>query len=173
MERARIEGRAFFFLQQECELLVESIDYAAKALNSSRLPGRVEAFMARILVVDDEKPLAETLATILRMNNYEVQVAHDGVEGYNAAALFAPNLIISDVAMPNRNGVEMAIEIRRDLPGIQILLISGQATSVGLLEAARQRGYDFECLAKPIHPLDLLSKIATLLARSAAAKQAS
>jgi DNA-binding response OmpR family regulator len=129
--------------------------------------------MARILVVDDEKPLAETLATILRMNNYEVQVAHDGVEGYNAAALFAPNLIISDVAMPNRNGVEMAIEIRRDLLGIQILLISGQATTVGLLEAARQRGYDFECLAKPIHPLDLLNKIATLLTRSAAAKQAS
>ena len=129
--------------------------------------------MARILVVDDEKPLAETLATILQMNNYEVQVAHDGVEGYNAAASFAPDLIISDVAMPNRNGVEMSIDIRRDLPCVQILLISGQAATVGILEAAKQRGYDFDCLAKPVHPLDLLNKIATLLARSAAAKQAS
>lgn len=129
--------------------------------------------MARILVVDDEKRLAETLATILRMHNYEVRVANNGVEGYTMAASFAPDLIISDVAMPNRNGVDMAIEIRRDMPDIQILLISGQAITVGLLEAARQRGYDFECLAKPIHPLDLLSKIAGLLARSAAAKQAS
>ena len=129
--------------------------------------------MTRILVVDDEKPLAETLATILRMNNYEVQVAHDGVQGYSAATSFAPDLIISDVAMPNRNGVEMAIDIRRDLPCVQILLISGQAATVGVLEAARHRGYEFECLAKPIHPLDLLNKIATLLARSAAAKQAS
>lgn len=128
--------------------------------------------MARILVVDDEKPLAETLVTILRMNNYEVQAAHDGVEGYNTAASFAPDLIISDVAMPNRNGVEMAIDIQRDLPGTEILLISGQAATVSVLEAARQRGYDFECLAKPIHPLDLLNKIAALLARSAA-KQAS
>ena len=129
--------------------------------------------MARILVVDDEKPLAETLATILRMNNYEVQVAHDGVEGYDRAASFAPELIISDVAMPNRNGVEMAIEIQRDMPATQTLLISGQAVTVGLLEAARQRGYDFQCLAKPIHPLDLLNKIASLLARSATTKQAS
>ena len=129
--------------------------------------------MARILVVDDEKPLAETLAAILRMNNYEVQVAHDGVEGYDTATSFKPELIISDVAMPNRNGVDMAIEIQRDMPDTQTLLISGQATTVGLLEAARQRGYNFECLAKPIHPLDLLSKIAGLLARSAAAKQAS
>jgi DNA-binding response OmpR family regulator len=129
--------------------------------------------MARILVVDDEKPLAETLATILRMNNYEVQVAYDGVEGYDRAASFEPDLIISDVAMPNRNGVDMAIEIQRDVPGTQILLISGQATTVGVLEAARQRGYNFECLAKPVHPLDLLSKIASLLGRSSAAKQAS
>lgn len=129
--------------------------------------------MARILVVDDEKPLAETLATILRMNSYEVQIAHDGVEGYDTAASFKPDLIISDVAMPNRNGVDMAIEIQRDMPGTQTLLISGQATTVGVLEAARKRGYNFECLAKPVHPLDLLSKIASLLARSSAAKQAS
>jgi DNA-binding response OmpR family regulator len=126
--------------------------------------------MARILIVDDEKPLADTLATILRLKQYEVEVAYDGVEGITAAQRFHPDLIVSDVAMPKRNGVEMAIALTQSIPQTKILLVSGQAVTTGLLQEARARGYDFECLAKPLHPVDLLNRIALLLSASSSAQ---
>lgn len=118
---------------------------------------------ARILIVDDEKNLADTLATILKTQAYEVQVAYDGVQGYQAALTFQPDLVLSDVAMPNRNGVEMAIMVREKMPDTSIVLISGQAITQGSLEPARRRGYHFQCLTKPIHPVELMEKLAGLL----------
>lgn len=126
---------------------------------------------ARILVVDDEQNLANTLAIILEAKGYQVHVAYDGVQGFDTALSFQPDLILSDVAMPNRDGVEMAIMVRQKLPETKILLISGQAVTVGLLEEARRRGYDFECLAKPIHPAELLEKIEVLLSSTDATPQ--
>ncbi len=119
--------------------------------------------MARILVVDDEKGLRETLAAILKTKNYEVEVAADGVQGHLAAKSFDPHLVISDVVMPNRDGVEMAIMIVNDLPAAKILLVSGQAVTKELLAKAQARGYDFPCLNKPVHPVDLLKKVDEML----------
>jgi len=121
---------------------------------------------ARILLVDDEPGIRETLAAILRANHYTVEVAADGVQGFDAAMSFAPDLVISDVVMPNRNGVEMAILISRSLPKSKILLISRQAVTKEFLTNAHERGYDFPCLSKPIHPTDLLKKIAEIVDRS-------
>jgi CheY-like chemotaxis protein len=57
------------------------------------------------------------------------------------------------------NGIEAAIRIRALLPQIKILLFSGQAATADLLERARSQGYEFEILAKPVHPQDLLSRL--------------
>ena len=70
-----------------------------------------------------------------------------------------PDLIISDVIMPDMNGIEAAIRIRQLLPGCKILLFSGQAATAELLEKARQEGHEFEILAKPVHPQDLLAQL--------------
>ena len=70
-----------------------------------------------------------------------------------------PDLIISDVIMPDMNGIEAAIRIRQALPGCKILLFSGQAATADLLEKARAQGHEFEILAKPVHPQDLLAKL--------------
>lgn len=126
--------------------------------------------MARILVVDDEKPLADTLATILRLKQYEVEVAYDGLEGITAARRFHPDLIVSDVAMPKQNGIELAIAVTQTIPQTKILLVSGQAVTTELLQEAKTRGYEFECLAKPVHPVDLLNRIAYLLSASSTAQ---
>jgi CheY-like chemotaxis protein len=121
----------------------------------------------RILVVDDEKGIVETLTIILSMKGYSVDAAFDGVEGYKIACRCKPDLIISDVAMPNINGVEMAIKVLEKLGNTKILLLSGQALTIGLLQQARARGHIFECLAKPVHPIDLLKKVEALLAQAA------
>jgi CheY-like chemotaxis protein len=59
--------------------------------------------------------------------------------------------------MPGPNGVEVAIQIRQFLPECRILLFSGQTATVDLLRDARERGHDFEIVAKPIKPQSLLS----------------
>jgi CheY-like chemotaxis protein len=61
------------------------------------------------------------------------------------------------------NGIEAAIITRTKLPKCKILLLSGQVATMDLLETARAQGHEFEILAKPVHPADLLEKIRTQL----------
>jgi two-component SAPR family response regulator len=61
--------------------------------------------------------------------------------------------------MADLNGIDAAIQVRSILPSVKILLFSGQAATADLLEKARAQGYEFEILAKPVHPQDLLNKL--------------
>jgi CheY-like chemotaxis protein len=113
----------------------------------------------KVLVVDDERVIADTLATILNQNGYDASAVYTGTAAVERARSTRPDLIISDVIMPDMNGIEAAINIRRFLPGCKILLFSGQAATADLLESARAEGHEFEILAKPVHPQDLLAKL--------------
>ena len=113
----------------------------------------------RVLVVDDERVIADTLAIILGQNGYEASAAYTGKDAVEKAKTVQPDLIISDVIMPDMNGIEAAIQIRKMLPKCKILLFSGQAATADLLDKARQQGHEIEILAKPVHPADLLAKL--------------
>lgn len=120
-----------------------------------------------ILVVDDNKMLADSLALVLRSNAYDAAVAYNGRHGYELAGSLRPDLVISDVVMPEMDGVEMAIKIHQEFSGTKILLVSGQASTLDLLKRARDEGYEFDALAKPVHPVELLAKIKDLVAKGA------
>ncbi len=113
----------------------------------------------RVLVVDDERVIADTLAIILNQHGYEAIAVYTGTAAVEQARTVHPDLVISDVIMPDMNGIEAAINIRKFLPTCKILLFSGQAATADLLESARAQGHEFEILAKPVHPQDLLSKL--------------
>jgi CheY-like chemotaxis protein len=113
----------------------------------------------RVLVVDDERVIADTLAIILNQNGFDASAVYTGTAAVDRARETKPDLIISDVIMPDMNGIEAAIRIRQALPGCKILLFSGQAATADLLEKARAQGHEFEILAKPVHPQDLLAKL--------------
>ena len=113
----------------------------------------------RVLVADDERVIADTLSMILNQSGFETRVAYSGEQAVEIAGKFHPEMLISDVIMAGVNGIDAAIEIRRMLPEIKVLLFSGQAATADLLEKARARGYDFEILAKPVHPQDLLARM--------------
>jgi CheY-like chemotaxis protein len=113
----------------------------------------------RVLVVDDERRIADTLAIILNQNGFDAMAVYTGTEAVERARDTRPDLIISDVIMPDMNGIEAAINIRGFLPTCKILLFSGQAATADLLESARAQGHEFEILAKPVHPQDLLAKL--------------
>lgn len=113
----------------------------------------------RIFVVDDERVIAETLAMILEKSGFSAQSFVNPLDALYAARSEAPDLLISDVMMPQLSGVDLAVEITGLWPLCQILLFSGQAGTADLLQSARERGQDFNLLSKPLHPKDLLKEI--------------
>ena len=117
-----------------------------------------------VLIVDDEKVIADTLSIILTHAGFITMTAYDGANALRMANSVAPALLISDVVMPGISGVELAIMLTQSLPNLKVLLFSGQASTVDLLEKARRSGHNFTALTKPIHPTDMLKRISESLA---------
>ena len=117
------------------------------------------ATKSRVLVADDEQVIANTLAIILNQAGFEAKAVYSGENALETIDEFQPNMLISDVIMTGMTGIEAAIKVRAKLPGCKILLFSGQAATADLLEKARAHGHEFEILAKPVHPTDLLAKL--------------
>ena len=113
----------------------------------------------RILVVDDEALIADTIVQILNRNGFIAEAAYSGHEAIALAKRHCPELVLSDVMMPHVDGVEAAIQIREACPDTRIVLFSGQAATVEILARARERGHEFELLPKPIHPTQLIKHL--------------
>jgi CheY-like chemotaxis protein len=113
----------------------------------------------KVLVADDEQVIANTLAIILNQAGFEARAVFSGEKAVEALESFQPDMLISDVIMTGMTGIEAAIITRSKLPKCKILLFSGQAATADLLEKARTQGHEFEILAKPVHPTDLLAKL--------------
>jgi CheY-like chemotaxis protein len=125
-----------------------------------------------VLVVDDERIIADTLSMILTRSGFATMTAYDGFGALQLATDTPPALVITDVMMPGMTGVELAIAITETLPECKILLFSGQAATVDLLQEARGAGYDFTTLTKPVHPTDMLRRVQECLTLSAMAEAA-
>lgn len=117
------------------------------------------AAKAKILVADDEQVIANTLALILSMSGFDARAVHNCRAAVDALSSFEPDILVSDVMMPEMTGIEAAIAILEQWPSCKVLLFSGQAATVDLLIAARAQGHNFEILTKPIHPSDLLRQL--------------
>jgi CheY-like chemotaxis protein len=122
-----------------------------------------------VLIVDDERIIADTLSMILSRSGFSTVTAYDGLEGLEIAQTVRPDLVISDVMMPGMTGVELAITVTQTIPTCRILLFSGQAATVDLLEKARDAGHSFTTLTKPVHPTDMLKRVHECLAMQNAA----
>jgi CheY-like chemotaxis protein len=110
----------------------------------------------RVLVVDDEKMVADTTSEIFCGAGFDVKSAYDGWTALEIATRFRPDYLLTDVLMPRMNGVELAIAVTKLLPDVRIVLFSGQAGISEIVHDGHKRGYDFELVAKPIHPMKLL-----------------
>lgn len=116
-----------------------------------------------LLIVDDERVIADTLSAILSKHGFAVMTAYSGATALELARITPPDLLLSDVAMPGMNGIELAIAMVQSLPDCKVLLFSGQASTVDLLDEARHAGHTFTLILKPIHPTDLLNRISDFL----------
>jgi CheY-like chemotaxis protein len=112
-----------------------------------------------VFVVDDDRIIASTTTAVLQLSGYEARCFVDPLEALKAAQNIRPDLVIADVVMPGMSGIDLALRLKELCPTCKVLLFSGQTVTADLLEAARALGNDFQVLAKPIHPTDLLARI--------------
>lgn len=117
----------------------------------------------RILIADDERVIADTLAQILALSGYESRAVYSGEQAVQAASESSPDVLITDVVMQGMNGIEAALSVRRICPQCQVVLFSGQATTTDLLARARADGHAFEILAKPVSPQVLLAHLKSMV----------
>lgn len=119
----------------------------------------------KALVVDDERVIADTLAIILNQSGFDAKAVYSGTGAVEAAKQSKPNLIITDVIMPDMNGIDVAIAVRELVPSCEVLLLSGQAATADLMRKATAAGHCFDLLSKPIPPDELLRHVARRLPR--------
>jgi CheY-like chemotaxis protein len=112
-----------------------------------------------VLVVDDERLVADTITEILENAGFHAVVAYDGWMALETAAKFRPDFLLTDVLMPRMNGVQLAIAIRKTYPAAKVLLFTGQAGVSEILLEGKKQGYEFDLIPKPIHPLKLIERL--------------
>jgi DNA-binding NtrC family response regulator len=119
-----------------------------------------------VFVVDDQSVVAETLAKILVHKGFRAVAFDDPGIALSAVSINHPDILISDVIMPRMTGIDLAIHVWKVHPKCRVLLISGQIETTDLLEHAKENGYDFDILPKPIHPEAVLGRLHDLINRA-------
>jgi YesN/AraC family two-component response regulator len=128
---------------------------AGKSTNSGK-----EERRRTVLIIDDEHLIADTLAEILNYSGNFVAVAlYDGASALEWVRGASIDILITDVVMPEMNGIELAKSVKSICPKTRIVLLSGQAQTRDLMQQARHEGYLFELWPKPLHPDELLKRL--------------
>jgi DNA-binding NtrC family response regulator len=107
-------------------------------------------------VVDDETLIADSVATILNRNGYDAVARYAALEAIHYVQEHGSDIVITDVILPDLDGVRLAMAVCALCPTVRIVLFSGDADTAPLVELASNDGVSFELLAKPVHPAQLL-----------------
>lgn len=107
----------------------------------------------RVLLVDDEVEFVSTLSERLNLRNFDAQTATSGEEALMKIDQSPPDLVLLDMLMPGMNGIEVLKRIKRDHPGVKVILLTGRGSWDGI-QGIREGAYD--CLMKPIQIEELM-----------------
>jgi DNA-binding NtrC family response regulator len=120
----------------------------------------MKADRLKVLVLDDEVLVADSLAQILGIYGYEAKAAYDPAEAVEWLSTHPCDIVISDVVFNGQmSGVDLAIQLRKTLPSCKVLLMSGNNSTSDLLAVALKQGHSFDILAKPVHPSVILDRL--------------
>jgi DNA-binding NtrC family response regulator len=119
----------------------------------------------RIFVVDDEEDIAKMIAVILQMNKFDATAFGEPLKALEQADSTPPDYLVSDIAMPGMNGIDLALAIQTKIPSCKVLLFTGDVGAPALVEEAKKGGHEFALLMKPVHPMALVEALASLRSR--------
>jgi CheY-like chemotaxis protein len=120
--------------------------------------------MARILLIDDDRPLRTVLAEALSLAGHEVFQAEDGRQGVEIFRVARPDVVVTDLIMPGQEGIETIVQLRQEFPDLPIIAISGGASHSKLyLDMAKRLGAR-RIIPKPFSADQLLGAITEALA---------
>jgi DNA-binding response OmpR family regulator len=118
-----------------------------------------------VCVIDDDTRLREAICTILEDAGFAPVQASDGDKGFALVSQAAPAVVVTDIVMPNREGIETIQALKHHFPNIPILAMSGSySPGKNYLEWAEAIGAD-DCLAKPFRPAEMIDKVKRLAAK--------
>jgi len=121
--------------------------------------------MHRVLVVDDDRLVADTLTLIFERNGFSAKATYSADEALESSREFEPNLLLCDVTMPGRDGLSLVEDVTRELPACRILMLTGFYSNLkDVREQARKLSRPLGILTKPCQPSELLREAAALLA---------
>ncbi len=120
--------------------------------------------MPRILIIDDDDLIREMLRAVLEREGYDVLDASDGREGLRVFMKNPVDLVVTDLVMPEKEGIEIIIELRRNFPDLKIIAISGGGTVGGsqYLDVAGKLGAD-KILGKPLKLREFIAIVKDLM----------
>jgi CheY-like chemotaxis protein len=121
--------------------------------------------MPRILIIDDDPDVRTLESKILKQEGYEVTEASDGVSGTRLFREILHDLVITDIIMPEREGIEVMTELKKDYPNIKIIAVSGGGAFVSgerCLQLARRLGA-CRTIAKPFRKKEFLDAVRDVL----------
>ena len=138
--------------------------------NACELVRYMNSLMKRILVIDDNAGLRQMLRQMLEREGYEVTEAGDGKEGIELYRQAPADLIVTDVVMPEKDGVEVVRELKCEFPDVRIIAISGDSRALGAQYClAAMKALGAQCvLTKPFGKKELLDAVHELLGCGAA-----
>jgi DNA-binding response OmpR family regulator len=113
----------------------------------------------KVLIADDEKLIADTLALILNLGGFDARAVYTCEKALEVAPSFRPDMLVSDVLMADLNGVEAAIQMRGMLPDIRVFLLSGQTATADMIAESSAGDFGFEVLVKPVPPQELILRL--------------
>ncbi len=121
--------------------------------------------MHRVLIVDDESIIADTLGLIFSKNGFDTQVAYTADDALERAQTFTPDLLVCDINMPVRSGLELMADFSREFPDCRVLVLTGYHSNLtSVAEQSLKHRHPVRLVTKPCTPVDLLREAGQLLA---------
>jgi len=117
--------------------------------------------MKRILVIEDDPALREMLCQTLVQAGYQVEAAADGKKASAIYGVNPPDIAVTDIYMPTKDGLETLIDLRQNFPEVKIIAISGGVSKTHILEVAKILGAACT-LIKPFEPAELIQAVEQL-----------
>ncbi len=118
----------------------------------------------RILIVDDDRLVADTLSMVFAANGFDAEARYSASDGLERARSFGPKLVVCDVTMPEENGLQLAAQLRYELPDTHVLMFTAFTSNAAKVDAySMDTGHPLPLLNKPCRPEELLRACNALL----------